>query len=107
MPQQIPLVPTVPNYRVGTTLNGTNVILDIRWNTRDEAWYADISTEDGTVIAYGMKLVLGALIGGRVTSALFPPGYMIVSDLTGSGLDAGIDDMGDRVQVMFYSPDSL
>lgn len=107
MPQQLPLIPTTPNYRVGTALNGTNVVLDIRWNGRDEAWYMDISTEDGTVIRYGIKVVLGAVLGGRVTSASFPRGYMFAADLTGKGQDAGLDDMGDRVQVMFFSPEEV
>lgn len=107
MPQQIPLIPTTPNYRVGTTLNGTNVVLDVRWNGRDEAWYMDILTEEGDPIRLGVKLVLGAVIAGRVTSALFPRGYIMAADLTGKGQDAGLDEMGDRVQVLFFSPEEV
>lgn len=107
MPQQLPLIPTTPNYRVGTTLNGTNVVLDIRWNARDGAWYMDILTEDEVAIAYGVKIVLGTLLGGRVVSALFPRGYMMASDLTGAGSDAGLDELGERIQVLFFEPDEV
>lgn len=107
MPQQLPLIPTVPNYRVVSTLGGTNVLLDVRWNARDAAWYLSISTEDDVLIVANQKLVLGALIGGRATSALFPRGYLIVSDLTGAGIDAGLDELGERIRVMFYGTADL
>lgn len=103
MPNQLPLIPSVPSYRVGTTLGGTNVVLDLRWNARDAAWYMDMSTEDEVMIRAGMKIVLGAMLGGRVTSALFPPGQLLAVDLTGSGTEATLDDLGVRVQVLFFT----
>lgn len=102
MPQQLPLVPSIPSYRVGTALGGTQYVLDVRWNARDAAWYMDVLAEDETPIRHGIKIVLGALLGRRTIDPAFPAGIMIATDLSGSGVDAGLDDLGTRVIVLFY-----
>lgn len=99
--QQLPLIPTVPNYRVATQLGDDIFILDVRWNTRDEAWYLDILTDDETMVRAGIKIVLGSLLGGRVRSAAFPKGILQAVDLTGAGAEATLDDLGTRVAVYF------
>lgn len=101
MPQQLPLTSAFSNYRVGTSLDGVQYTLDVRWNGRDEAWYMDVLAEDGTPIRRGIKLVLGALLGGRTIDPGFPDGVMIAADLARLGRDAAVDDLGDRVAVYF------
>lgn len=103
MPEQLPLVPSIPSYRVGTTLGGTQYLLDVRWNARDEAWFLDVLAEDETPVATGIKVVLGVFLGGRVVDAAFPDGLLLAADLTGRGLDAGFDDLGSRVVVNFFT----
>jgi hypothetical protein len=71
-----------------------------RWNSRDSAWYMDISDDTGTTIASGIKIVLGAYLGRQFEHALFRDGVIVAVDLSGKGIDAGIDDLGTRVQVM-------
>lgn len=107
MPESLPLFPSEPNYRVSVVLAGTLYVLDVRWNGRDEAWYLDVSTEDGNPIRTGIKVVLGALLGGRVVSDDFPLGVFQAVDTTNAGAEAGFDDLGDRVQIYFYSFDEL
>lgn len=98
----LPLVPSIPYYRVGTALAGAQYILDLRWNGRDESWYMDVLAEDETPIRLGIKVVLGTILGGREVDPLFPAGVLQAVDLTNSGTEAGLDDLGDRVQVYFY-----
>lgn len=107
MPARLPLVPTIPNYRVGTSLSGFQYILDIRWNARDEAWYMDVRSEDETLLLAGMKIVLGSILGGRVVDQDFPPGIMVAYDLANTGTEAGIDDLGVRVVVDYYGFDEF
>lgn len=107
MPVLLPFVPSVPNYRVGTTLDGRTYILDVRWNGRDAAWYFDILAEDETPIRRGIKVVLGTSLGGRVSDPAFPQGIIAASDLSGAGIDAGLDDIGTRVGVYFFTFDEL
>lgn len=100
MPNQLPLVPSVPFYRVSTTLGGSQYVLDVRWNGRDSAWYLDIMDEEADPIAMGLKIVLGAPLGLRSVDPRFPDGALVVA--AGTGGDAGLDDMGERVNVYFY-----
>ncbi len=99
--QQLPLIPTTQHYRVGTTLDGESFVLDIRWNGRDEAWYMDVLTEDETPIRHGIKIVMGGVLGGRVTDPRRPAGLLLAVDPTGSLVDATLDDLGTRVGVYF------
>jgi len=107
MPQLLPLIPSVPSYRVATTLAGTQYVLDVRWNGRAAAWYMDLLQEDTTPIALGIKIVLGRFIGIRVTDPAFPPGIIMASDLSGAGIDATLDDIGTRVAVYFYTLEEI
>ena len=104
-PVQLPLIPSVPFYRVGTTLAGRQYILDLRWNGRAESWFMDLLAEDETPIRLGIRIVLGALLGGRVTSTAIPRGRLAASDLSNSGREAGLDDLGTRVCVYFFPAD--
>lgn len=103
MPVKLPLEPSLPNYRVGTALAGVQFLLDVRWNDRDSSWYIDVLAEDETPIRSGIKVVLGSALGGRTVAAGFPAGIMIAADLTKSGIEAGLDDLGARVVVNFYT----
>ncbi len=99
---QLPIDGSVFNYRVGTTIAGVQYLLDLRWNARDEAWYMDLLDDEGVLIRAGMKLVLGALIGGRDASGDFPAVDIMVSDLSNAGVDATFDDLGIRVAVYAF-----
>jgi hypothetical protein len=97
----LPLVPSIANYRLGTLLDGVQYTVDVHWNARAGAWYMDFYTADETPIRMGIKIVLGVLLGGRVPDPAFPHGAMFAIDMTGSGTDAGIDDLGTRVIVVY------
>ena len=103
MPVALPLVPSVPSYRVSTALEDQQYIFDVRWNARDLAWYLDISTEADEIILRGLKIVLGTVLGARSTDTRLPPGLLIPADLTSSGRDATFDDLGTRVAVLYYT----
>lgn len=103
MPYRLPLVPSVPSYRVGTTIEDVQYVLDVRWNARAEAWYIDILDEDETPLRMGMKVVLGAILGGRSALATMPRGMFTAYDTSGNEQDATLDDLGTRVVVYYYT----
>ena len=102
-PIVIPLIPSNPNYRVTTTIGGDPYIFDVLWNVRDGAWYFDLLNPDETPIAYGLKIVIGTSIGRRIKHPLFQAGAFMAKDLSNQYLDAGLDDMGVRVQLRYYT----
>lgn len=101
MIQTLPLIPSEPSYRVSTTLGSTQYLLDVHWNERAAAWFMDILASDETPLRNGIKIVLGALLGGRSVAPGFPDGVLVARDKSGAGVDAGLDDLGDRVVVLF------
>ncbi len=110
---EIPLEPSVPSYRVGTALDGTQFIFDVRWNSRADidpvtgaavgAWFFDLRAEDEVMIVSGIKVVLGTLLGGRSTDPRFPNGILWAVDTSDHNREATLDDLGTRV-VIYFTP---
>jgi hypothetical protein len=107
MPVSLPLIPSVPRYRFGTTLDNTQYVFEVYWNGRDAAWYMNVLQTDETPVQYGIKIVLGAALGGLVIDPAFPPGIMVALDLSGADLDATFDDLGTRVIVQYFTLDEV
>ncbi len=107
MAQRLPFIPSDPAYRFATTLDGVSFVIDVHWNTREQAWYMDLLDDDETPIRSGIKIVLGALLGARSADDRFPEGTFSVVDTSGAELDATFDDMGVRVQVWYLTSAEL
>lgn len=104
----IPLAPSIPFQRFTTTLDGVPYVFDAKWNGRAEVWTLDILDEDEEPIRVGIRVVLGAVLGRRgaaLPDSRMPTGFLVAIDLSGAGVDAGLDDLGERVQVHYYSAD--
>lgn len=101
----LPLIPSNPNYRFGTSLDGVQYVIDIRWNARANlgggAWYMDVLQADQTPIRMGLKVVLGCVLGGRVTAPEFPQGALFAVDQSGLDVEASLDDLGTRLIVVY------
>jgi hypothetical protein len=83
------------------SLEGSNYIFTFRWNTRAEAWYFDITDENGTVLVSGRRLVVDwPIVGVREAPRVFP-GILWAYDTSGQQLDPGVDDLGDRVILLY------
>ena len=107
MPVLVPFEPSTPSYRVGCTLGSLPYLFDVRWNARDAAWYFDLLDADENPIYSGIKVVLGTGLGRVCTDPRFPSGTFQAIDLAGTSRDAGIDDLGARVVVYYYSAAEL
>lgn len=97
MSELIPFTSSDNNYRLVIPLGGTNYLFDVRWNSRDSAWYISILTEDEVPIGSGLKLVLGARLGRHNPHPFFKEHTLVVLDTSGEDRDAGYDDLGARV----------
>lgn len=105
----LPLEPSIARYDFTLALPtpgalaGTPYIFALRWNSRDTAWYMDVSEIDETTIVIGLKLVLGTYIGRTVTHPLFTEGVFVAVDTTNQHEEATYDDMGTRVELWYYT----
>ncbi len=100
---ELPFVPSLANYRVGTTIEGTSYLFDVRYNSRTKAFYLDIRELSAKLIVAGVKVVLGAYLGRRSNHKLFRSGVLVAVDLTDRQREATLDDFGVRV-VIEYIP---
>lgn len=96
-----------PYYTFSTTIENAEYRFNVRWNGRDAAWYFDILEYDGTPIVHGVKVVLGCYLGRHTNHTLFRQGVIVATDLSGSGRDATVDDLGSRVVVMRLTLDEV
>lgn len=101
---EIPVTPAANEQKLLISLDGSQYVLRARWNSRDASWYLDAWESDGkTVIAYGVKLVMGALLGAQTGHPLFVNG-VIVDDFKDTGIEAGLLDLGSRVALVHFTP---
>lgn len=100
----IPIEPGVSEQRIEIALDDVPYVLRVRWSSRLEVWFLDVYEQDGTSpIALGLALVLGVLIGEHVLHVLFD-GALFLRDDSGTGLDAGLGDLGARVTLWYLTP---
>ena len=98
---KIPLPTGVPQFVEQTQLDGLTFTIRIHWNERESAWYLEIGDVDGVVIVASRKLVANWPLLQRVTDERKPPGEIYCIDLTDEGVDPGLDDLGERVDLVY------
>lgn len=97
----LPFIPSVAAYEFSADIDGVSYLFDVRWNSRDQAFYFNLFEDDGEPIAYGLKVVLGTLIGETTPHGLFRNGIIVAVDTTQESREATFDDLGTRVQVRY------
>lgn len=92
----------LPHYSFSIELEGVTYGFEFRWNLRDSAWYFDISDSSGTPLITGRKVALGAPLLRRFVLPGLPPGELVAYDSSGKGQEAGIDELGARVLLLYW-----
>jgi hypothetical protein len=95
------VVSDAPHYDFSSTLEGKLLTFELRWNERSGAWFLSLFDDTGAAIFSGRRVVLGADLLGRSSDSRLPPGMLIAYDASGADLDAGRNDLGSRVQLLY------
>lgn len=101
----VPTFPDVPNYTIAPTLEGVTYQLTFRLSAREACYYVDLSTNDGTLLVAGKKVVCAiSLFKHQRYNTLVPPGALAVKNMAGQSDDPpNIGELGiGRRCVMFY-----
>jgi hypothetical protein len=99
----IPTRSDLPLYQQVTTLDGADYLLTFRYNARDFSWYLDLADQDGAAIVSGIHLVEGWDLLRRCVDPRRPPGLLMANDVTGAGGEAGPNDLGTRVELLYFT----
>jgi len=107
MPVTIPFLPSDTNYRLAVPINDFQLMFDVRWNSRDEAFYLDIYEPDDTVVALNVKVIVGVPLARWSKHEFFDTHVLTAVDTSNEGRDPGYDDLGTRVQLVVQTPEDL
>lgn len=108
MPTILPFVPSTNHYDFDTVLRSLEFKFEVRWNSRDEAFYFDVFAADKTRIATGLKVALGAYMGRNVNHELFRQGCLVCRIPQGDDRsNPRFDDMGTRVLVYYFTREEM
>lgn len=103
----IPFKPSEPDQQFTLQLGDSQFTIRALWNARSKQWFMDVYELDGKPIMRSIAIVLGTFLGRTSTHALFRGGSFVVVDNTRSQTDAGLDDLGTRVEVRYYRNDEV
>lgn len=97
----IPTRTDIEDYEIEVELSAVSFLLRFTWNYREEFWYLTISDVDGNVVAGNVKLVISKPLLLEVPGTDKPDGNLIAIDTSGADLEAGLNDLGERVLLMW------
>lgn len=103
-------IPIPPGFASSQTLSLEGVLftLDLRWNSRAQAWVLDLYDGGGALLAGGLRLVADAPLLERFGARTdFPPGELIAFDTSGRGQDPGHADLGTRVPLLYLTAEEV
>jgi len=83
------------------TLDGSRYLFRFRWGGRAGAWLLAIHDDQDVELIAGLALVNCSDLLRPYNDERLPPGQISVVDVDDTGIDAGVDDLGGRVQ-LFY-----
>lgn len=104
---EIPLQAGLPHLDVQVPLEGRTYTFELRWSVREERWYMDVLSEERELIYGDIALVLNFRLGFRCVDERWPPGALYAVDTSGAQLDARVDDLGERVKLVYYESTEL
>lgn len=105
--QQIQLQQGKASYRLGVTLDSIAYLCDFTWNAYDGSWWLDMYDAVEKPIRTGIKCVLGTYLGRTCQSPPFSRGALVCYDTSGAQLDAGLNDFGSRVKMVYLTARDL
>jgi hypothetical protein len=97
----IPTRTDLESYTERVELDSVMFELTLTWNTREEVWMLSIADADGVALASGVKVVVDYPLFRSVSNADMPAGTMMALDTSGAGLDPGLNELGERVLLMY------
>ena len=97
----LPARPGVPHHTFEVELDGARYGFSLRWNSRDPAWYFSVMDAAGTRLLGERKVVVGVPLFARTADVRLPPGELEAVDTSGEDREAGLDDLGARVILLY------
>ena len=89
------------DYIFTTTLDGGTYRFQFDFNDRDGFWYFLLLDANGVQLC-SRKVVVGYSLIGRFTNVALPPGCLAAIDTSGQMVEAGLNNLGARVLLLYF-----
>jgi len=99
----IPVPQSGAHFTFSAELEGISYSFELRWNARDYAWMLTMGDGEGGAIVSGIKVVINVPLLSFFGDPRLPPGVLMALDSAGTDAEAGFEDLGRRV-VLIYAP---
>lgn len=104
----IPLTPEGSDHFAFTAeLDGVTYGFEFLWGYRDSKWYFSVNDAEGEPIVSHRKAVVSFPLLARFKREDLPPGALLLQDTAGGSEDPALDDLGTRVQLLYYTAAEL
>jgi hypothetical protein len=112
MALEIPLAPGVASYDLRADLGDSDESkaeyqIRMRYADRLGVWLMDFLDEDGDAIFSGASCLLNVRLLKGNTHESRPPGDLVFVATSSGGTEATLEDMGDRVQLIYMTADEV
>ena len=98
---ELPVRSDVKAYDMQVELDGVVFTLNFRFNFRMGRWLMDIATAEGIELINGVVLLTGVNLNDYLVVEGMPPGVFTCEDRTGQNKNAGIEDLGNDVRLLY------
>lgn len=98
---EIPLPQDEPHITEQVILDGVTFTIECRWNERESSWYLSLYDVEGEPIMTDKKMVADWSLTYRLLHDDRPAGDLLVVDVSGTGVDPALSDIGERVILVY------
>lgn len=98
---EIPVRSDLKAYEFQIELDGVVYTLGFRYNERMDRWLMDIADSVGAEILNGILLLTNVPLTDDYVIDGMPPGRFFCEDRTGQNNDAGIEDLGNDIRLLY------
>jgi hypothetical protein len=105
--QYLPVSQSLPRFFFDIELEEVTYRLEFEFNDRSRIWYMNIRDSEANPIVMGLTVTIGSDILAPYHHKSCPPGALIAYDSTGKDLDGNVEDLGERIQLVYFDSTEL
>ena len=104
---EVPTTSIHERYKQQVELESENFIMRIRYNKRAQAWFVDLFDTDNNAIVFGRRAVIDWPIYQQFRHLATPNGFTKFVDTTNTKVEAGRNELGTRVVMLYTDRDDI
>lgn len=98
---EIPITTDEPAFKLRTVLEDIELVLNLRWNSRQQRWILDIYSSDETALLLGLVLNINMELIRRFQIDGLPAGSLMLFRKTGQHIECDRDELGNQCALLY------